>query len=188
MSTPTITTDIPIATGTWTVDRVHSSVEFTVRHLGLAKVRGRFNDFDAAVEVGESLDATSVRADVALASVDTNNADRDAHLRSSDFFSVETAPKMTFRSNAVTRDGDAYRLVGDLTLNDTTREVTFDVEFFGTEVYPMDDTVRAGFSATGAISRSDFGVSFDVPLGADKVAIGDKVAIELEVQLIAPGG
>ncbi|MEQ8717950.1 MAG: YceI family protein [Acidimicrobiales bacterium] len=188
MSTPTATTthEMPLAAGTWSVDTVHSAVEFTVRHLGLAKVRGRFNDFSGAVVVGDSVADTRVDAEVQMASVDTNNADRDAHLRSGDFFSVDTNPTMTFRSTGVVADGDDYRLDGELTLAGTTRPVSFSVELHGTEVYPMDDSTRAGFSATSAISRKDFGISFDVPLGADKVAIGDKVTIELEIQLVAP--
>lgn len=187
MSTPTVT-DTPLQIGNWSIDTAHSSVEFTVRHLGLAKVRGRFNEFTGTVEVDGSVAATRVSADVDLASVDTNNADRDAHLRSSDFFSVETHPAMSFRSTTVSGDASGYRLDGDLTINGRTRPVSFDVEFHGTEDYPADGTTRAGFSATGVISRRDFGVEFDVPLGGDKVAIGDRVNIELEVQLVSPTG
>ncbi len=177
---------IPLSTGTWTIDPAHSAVTFSVRHLGLAKVRGRFNDFSGSVTVGADVGETVVRADIDLSSVDTSNADRDAHLRSSDFFDAETHPQMTFVSTGVSGSTDAYALDGNLTINGVTKPVSLDVEFFGAETNPMDNTVRAGFSATGSIARSDFGVSFEIPLGADKVAIGDKVSLELDIQLIAP--
>ncbi|MCB0994359.1 MAG: polyisoprenoid-binding protein [Acidimicrobiales bacterium] len=180
------TTVLPLTTGTWTADIAHSSVEFTVRHLGLAKVRGRFNSFSTNVVVADDLAASSVHADIDLSSIDTNNADRDAHLRSTDFFGVEANPTMSFRSTAIVGSGDDYTVTGDLSINGVTRPVELSVEFLGSETYPMDGTLRAGFSATGSISRKEFGIQFDIPLGADKMAIGDKVNIELEIQLVAP--
>ena len=183
----TVTTALPLTTGTWSADTAHSSVEFTVRHLGLTKVRGRFNSFDAALDVGDDLAGTSLSAGIDLASVDTNNADRDNHLRSTDFFDVESHPRMTFASTAIAAGGDGYTVDGNLTLNGVTRPVRLDVEFNGTEVYPMDQAVHAGFSASTTISRKDYGVEFDVPVGVDKVAIGDKVKVELEIQLVAAG-
>jgi polyisoprenoid-binding protein YceI len=186
MSTTITTTELPLASGIWAVDPAHSSVEFTVRHLGLAKVRGRFDQFSGVLDVGATLAETSVRTDVELGSVDTNNADRDAHLASGDFFGAEANPLMTFRSTAITGTESDFELTGDLTIGGLTRSVTFATEFHGQEAYPLDGTTRAGFSATGRISRSDFGVSFDMPLGADRAAIGDKVGIELEIQVVAP--
>lgn len=181
------TATLPVAAGTWTIDPAHSSVEFVVRHMGLSKVRGRFGSFTAALVVGDDLAACSLSAEVELASVSTNNDDRDQHLRSTDFFDVETNPKMTFSSTAVRADGDDYVVTGELTINGVTREVELAVEFNGTETFPFDQSVHAGFSASGAISRKDFGIEFEVPLGADKVMIGDKVTIELEAQF-APAG
>lgn len=186
MSTTITDTILPLTGGHWDVDPAHSSVEFTVRHLGLAKVRGRFDSFSGHLEVGKSLSDSSVVAEVSLSSVDTNNADRDAHLAGSDFFGAESHPTMTFASTSIVEQGDDYLLHGDLTIGSITQPVVFDAEFHGTEVYPLDGTTRAGFSAAGRISRGDFGIAFDVPLGADKVAIGDKVNIELEIQVIAP--
>lgn len=186
MTISTATTTLPLAAGTWNVDTAHSSVEFTVRHLGLSKVRGRFPDFTAALHVGDSLQTTSLEATIELAGVDTANADRDAHLRSTDFFGVENNPQMTFRSASISEGGDGYVLVGELTLNGISNVVTLDVEFNGVEVYPMDQKQHAGFSATGTISRRDYGIDFDMPLGADKVALGDKVRIELEIQVVEP--
>jgi polyisoprenoid-binding protein YceI len=185
MSTTTATA-LPLAAGTWSIDQAHSAVNFSVRHLGLAKVRGRFNQFDGSVQIGDDLASTTVEANVDLSSVDTNQPDRDAHLRSGDFFNADTQPKMTFVSTGIRADGDGYVLDGHLTIAGTTKPLSLAVEFFGSEDYPMDGTVRAGFAASGSISRADFGVTFDVPLGGDKVAIGDKVAVELDVQLVAP--
>ena len=183
----TATSSLPLTSGTWPVDRAHSSVEFTVRHLGLSKVRGRFNDFDASLTVGESLESSALNATIELASVDTSNADRDAHLRSTDFFDTDTNPQMSYASSAIADKGDGtYELSGDLTLNGVTRPVALAVEFNGTEDYPMDGSTHAGFSASGTLSRKEFGVEFDVPLGADKVTIGDKVQLDLEIQFVKP--
>ena len=184
--TDTLTPAIQLPSGPWSIDAAHSNVEFTVRHLGISKVRGRFNDFDASVELGRTPQDTKVSAVVDLSSVDTNNPDRDAHLRSTDFFDLETHPRMTFESSAVRPSGDGWVLAGDLTINGTTEPIAFDVEFHGAETYPMDAKVHAGFSATGSLSRKAYGVDFEIPLGADKVAIGDKVSIELEIQLVEP--
>lgn len=180
------TGSLPLRAGIWTVDTAHSSVGFVVRHLGISKVRGRFNAFDGSLTVGSSLGDSRLEATVDLASVDTNNTDRDAHLRNTDFFDVDNHPTMSLSGTAIVATGDGYRLDGDLTLNGTTKPISFDVEFLGAETYPMDERVHAGFSASGSLSRSDYGVDFDLPLGADKVAIGDKVTIELEIQVVEP--
>ncbi len=186
MAISTSSTTLPLQAGTWEIDPAHSTIEFTVRHLGLTKVRGRFNRFDAQLHVGSDLAATSLSADVDLSSVDTNNADRDGHLLSTDFFNAESHPSMTLTSSSIVGAGDSYTVVGDLSINGVTRPIELDVEFFGTEVLPMDQSTRAGFSAMGSLSRKAFGVEFNVPLGADKVMISDSVKVELEVQLIAP--
>lgn len=186
MSTLTTATDLPLTAGRWTIDIPHSTVNFSVRHLGLAKVRGRFTKFSGGVTVGDTVETTEVDAEIGLASVDTSNPDRDAHLRSGDFFSTEDNPVMTFASTGVRVDDDGYVLDGELTIAGVTRPVSLDVEFLGVEDYPMDDSTRAGFVASATIKRSEFGIDFDIPLGGDKVAIGDKVTVELDIQLIAP--
>jgi polyisoprenoid-binding protein YceI len=187
-ATPTAT-ELPLAAGTWTVDRDTSSVNFKVRHIGLSNVRGRFNRFDATLTVGESVDDTRVEATIELSSVDTNQPDRDAHLLSTDFFSAEQHPLMTFRSTGVRVTGESScELDGELTLNDVTRPVTLDVEFLGVEVFPVDGTTRAGFSATTTVNRDDFGIDFNTPLGIDRFALGKKVPVELELQFVAPQG
>ncbi len=127
-----------------------------------------------------------------MSSVDTDSPDRDAHLRNSDFFHVDRHPEMTFRSTSIVATGDStaddstYRVVGDLTINGTTRSEQLDVVFHGTETFPGDGRLHAGFEATGTISRTAYGVDFNVPLGAGGVVISDKIGIELDIQLLAP--
>lgn len=180
------TSTLPLAPGVWTADPAHTTVGFVVRHLGLSKVRGRFEGVQARLVVGDDLAGSSVSAEIEMGTVNTGNPDRDAHLASSDFFNAETNPTMTFVSTAISGEGEEYTLTGDLTINGITKQVELDVEFFGTSVAPMDQSTRAGFSATGTLSRKDFGIEFNVPVGGDKVLIADKVALELDVQLIAP--
>ena len=184
--TNTALATLPLATGTWTADPSHSTVGFTVRHLGLSKVRGRFESVTAQVTVGDDLASSNVTAEIDMASVSTGNKDRDAHLASTDFFGAENNPTMTFVSKEITGFGEQYKLAGELTLNGITKPVELDVEFFGTQVFPADQSTRAGFSATGSLSRKDFGIEFNMALGGDKVMISDKVALELDVQLVAP--
>lgn len=186
MAFTTHTSTLPLQAGTWIVDPAHSAVEFTVRHLGLAKVRGRFNRFSAELNVDDDLQTTSLSATVDLSSVDTNNDDRDQHLLSTDFFDADTHPEMVFKSVAITESGGSYEVLGDLTINGHTRPIVLDVEFYGSEVLPTDQSERAGFSATGKLSRKDFGIEFNVPLGGDKYMISDSVNVEIEVQFVAP--
>ena len=181
------TSTVPLAPGVWTLDPLHCTVEFTVRHMAISKVRGRFHTFHANVVVGDSLQTTSVRAVVDLASVDTNNDDRDAHLRSSDFFAVDAHPQMTFTSTAITEAGpQRYEVTGDLSVNGITRSEILIVNFNGMETYPLDGSVHAGFEATGTISRKDYDLDFNVPLGAGGFVIGDQIGIELDLQLRGP--
>ena len=172
-----------LTAGNWTIEPAHTSVGFTVRHLGLSKVRGQFNAFSGSVTIADDPTQSSVEATVELSSIDTNNPDRDGHLQSTDFFGVEANPHMTFSSTSVTETS----LTGDLTINGTTKSVTFDLEVHGVVVDGYG-TTRAGFSATGEISRSDFGISFNMPVGLDGMLISDKVTIELEVQAVPAEG
>jgi polyisoprenoid-binding protein YceI len=178
----TITETTDDIAGIWSIEPAHSEVGFTVRHLGLSKVRGRFNSFSGTIQIADERLFSSVEATIDLASVDTNNEQRDGHLRSADFFNADANPQMIFRSTALTAD----TLVGDLTINDVTRQVTLDLEFHGV-AFDGYDTTRAGFSAAGQIKRSDFGINFNAPLGLDGALIGDKVAIELEIQAVPAG-
>jgi polyisoprenoid-binding protein YceI len=187
MSTEATPSALPLSPGTWTVDPNHSGVHFRIRHLGLSNVRGRFDKFDATLTVGAALYEVVVDATIDMGSVDTNQPDRDAHLRSTDFFSTDEHPEMVFHSTSVTEVGkDEYKMTGDLTINGVTQSVSLDVEFNGVEVFPGDGKRHAGFSATGEVNRDDFGVDFNMPLGMDKMALGQKVRIELDFQFVAP--
>jgi polyisoprenoid-binding protein YceI len=172
-TTPTLTP------GKWTIEPAHSEVAFSVRHLGLTKVNGRFNSFSGTVTIADDLSAAAVEATIDLSSVDTNNANRDGHLQSGDFFNAETHPVMTFTSSSTT--GDA--MIGDLTIAGITKTVELDVEFHGVAVDGYD-TIRAGFSASGKINRSDFGITFNAPLGLDGALVSDAVKINLEIQAV----
>jgi polyisoprenoid-binding protein YceI len=177
---------LPLKPGIWTLDPNHSGVNFKVRHIGLTNVRGRFNTFTAALKVGPTLDATSVEAEIDMSSVDTNQPDRDNHLRSTDFFSTDLHPQMLFRSTAIRPSGNTYAVEGELTINGITQPVVLDVDFDGVQDFPADGSTHAGFSATTEIARDDFGVDFNMPLGVDRLALGKRVAIELDIQFVAP--
>jgi polyisoprenoid-binding protein YceI len=174
----TATTELTALTaGTWDIDPAHSEVGFTVRHLGLSKVRGRFNTFSGTVTIADDQTASSVSASIDLSSVDTNNEMRDGHLQSADFLNSEDSPTMTFVSSGVTETA----LSGDLTIRGITKPVTLDLSYNGVAVDGYEVT-RSGFNASGQILRSDFGIAFNAPLGIDGMLVSDKVAIELEIQ------
>lgn len=186
MTTTTIEKTFPgLVSGAWTIDPAHSEVGFTVRHL-MSRVRGQFRSFEGVVTIGDSPADSGVVATVDLSSVDTGNADRDTHLRSSDFFSVETTPKMTFASTGVRLDEDGAVVSGDLTIKDVTKPVELAVEFLGVD-RDATGNLRVGFEATTEISRKEWGITFNVPLEGDKMMIGDKVAIVLAVEAVHQG-
>ena len=173
---------LPLVAGHWELDHPHSLVGFSIRHLGVAKVRGRFSSFDADVVIGNAPADCSVVATVDLASVDTGEPDRDAHIQAEDILDVARRPSMTFRSKALTGSEERWTLTGDLTIGDTTRPLTLDVEFGGVAEFPIDGTRHAGFTATGEIRRSDF----DIAPGFPAPLLGDIVRIELDLELIEP--
>jgi polyisoprenoid-binding protein YceI len=170
-----------LPTGRWTVDRESSGVLFVAHQMGLFKVRGRFNNFDATLDVGPTLADLDVAAIVDLSSVDTDNARRDAHLRSRHYFDVEQHPTMAFRSTAVGDDDDAYWLGGDVTIGDVQRPVMLDVAFNGLAQSRVDRSLRASFVATGQVRRRDFG------LDAAKFVVANKIEFELDMQFVACG-
>lgn len=177
MSTP----DIPA--GTWTIDASHSEVGFSVRHLAVSKVKGNFETFEGSLVIGDDPLTSTVEATIDLSSINTRDQQRDEHLRSGDFFNVDSSPKMTFRSTSVTPSGGDYTLVGELTIRDITRTVELDLEFNGISPDPWGGT-RAGFSATGEINRKDFGIDFNIPLDGGGFVIGDKIKLFLEVEAV----
>ena len=183
---PSDVAPLPLAAGTWTLDPAHSGVNFQIRHLGVTNVRGRFDTFSATLSVGDTLESVSVGAEIDLASINANQPDRDAHLRSADFFDLASHPSITFTSTSVTGSDEEYELAGDLSINGVTRPVTLAVEFYGVDTHPVDGRVRSGFAATTEIRRGDYGITFNLPLGAGRLALSDKVKIELDLQFIAP--
>jgi polyisoprenoid-binding protein YceI len=176
---------LPLAAGRWAVDPNHSSIGFTIRHLGVSKVRGRFTRFDAEVVIGDTLETASVVATVDVASIDTANADRDAHVLSPDIIDVAKRPTMVFRSTRVVGGGVEYQVEGDLTIGDVTRPVVLAVELGGIESFPGGPR-HAGFEATTEIRRKDFGIDVAMPPGISAVALGDVVKVELDFQLLEP--
>jgi polyisoprenoid-binding protein YceI len=186
MTTATATsTGIPgYVAGTWTIDPLHSEVSFTIRHLMVTKVRGRFGKFEGEFVTAENPLDSSVTASVDLSSIDTGNADRDAHVRSADFFDVENHETMTYRSRAIRPDGDDFVVDGELTLHGVTKEVPLKLEVNGFQAETPFGDSRVGFSASGEIKRSDFGIEFNAPLEGGGVVLGEKVQIALELQAI----
>jgi polyisoprenoid-binding protein YceI len=181
-TTMTATVTTPLASGTWAIDPVHSSIDFWVRHLMVSKVRGKFDNFSGAIVVGE--DGTpSVHAEIAVDSVNTGNDQRDAHLKSADFFDAEAHPVATFTSNAVEANGDNYVLRGELTLKGVTKPVALDLDFYGANP-GMGHGEVAGFEASVVLNRKDFGIDVDMPLETGGVVVGDKVTITLEIEAV----
>ncbi|MGO3502989.1 MAG: YceI family protein [Brachybacterium tyrofermentans] len=167
--------------GTWTLDASHTSASFTVRHAGISKARGQFTDVDGVLEVGEGGQNLSFRTTLKTASVNTSNADRDNHLRSGDFFDAETFPEITFVSTEVKGD----KLVGDLTIRDTTKQVKLDFAYEGSATDPFG-IYRAGFTGETKISRKDFGLTWNAALEAGGVLVADDVKISIEAEFTAP--
>jgi polyisoprenoid-binding protein YceI len=173
-----------IPTGTWTVDPAHSSVEFTVKHMGIANVRGRFTEFEGTLEMQETLTACRARGTVQVASIDTGERQRDDHLRSADFFDAEQFPEITFESTRIEAiDEESSRVCGNLTMHGITREVRLDVLIQGTDKDPWDN-LRAGLEVVGTLMRSDFDMKFNQALGSGNVLVGDKVKVALQISAI----
>ena len=171
--------------GTWTIDPAHSEVTFSVRHLAISKVKGSFEKFDATAVVGETLEDSSVEASIEIASVNTGQAPRDEHLRTSDFFAADEFPTMTFRSTGIRLQGDNVLIDGDLTLRGVTKPVTLTGEFGGVTVDGYGQT-KAGGEATTKIDRTDFGVNWNAAVEAGGFTLGNEVTITLELQFTLP--
>jgi polyisoprenoid-binding protein YceI len=174
-------TSTAVPTGTWTVDPAHSKVGFAVKHMGIATVRGVFGEFEGTLEVGDGIKATGT---VKAASVDTNEPQRDDHLRSPDFFHAEEHPDLTFVSTRIEPDGeDEFRITGDLTIHGVTREVQLQAEVQGVDTDPWGNE-RVGLEITGQISRGDFGMTFNQALGSGNLLVADKVKLQLDVSAV----
>lgn len=170
--------------GTWKIDPSHSSVEFTARHLMVAKVRGRFGEFSGAVHVAEVPEESSVEVTIDASSIDTREDRRDAHLRSQDFFDVDNHPAITFRGAGLRRTGDMrFELPGELTIRGVARPVTLQVDYGGLTLDPWGNS-RAAFSAKTEIDREGFGLTWNQALETGGVLVGKQVKIEIEIEAV----
>ena len=169
----------------WNIDGAHSGINFSIRHMVVAKVRGRFGKFSGHLDLDDA-DLTASTLDVAIdaSSIDTGVGQRDEHLRSADFFGVDQFPELRYQSKRIDKLGeDHYRVIGDLTIRDVTREVALDVEYGGHGKDPWGNE-RVAFSAKTAIDRKDFGLKWNQALEAGGLLVGDKVEIDLDVQAV----
>ncbi len=174
-------------TTTWKLDPMHSQIGFSVKHLMITTVRGRFNTVDAAIQLDEQdFTRSSVEATIDARSINTGVEYRDNHLRSGDFFSTEETPDITFRSTRIERKrDDEYNVYGDLTIRGVTKPVVLDTNYEGRGP-GMDGVERISFSAKTEINRKDFGVNWNVALEGGGVTVSDKVKLELDIQAVSP--
>ncbi len=182
MSTPA-TTLVP--TGTWNVDPAHSSVEFEVKHMGIAKVRGSFTAFEGSLVIGDDLGSATITGSADVATVDTKETARDQHLRSADFFDVDNHPKITFTSTRIEQvDEETFAVTGDFTLHGVTNELTLTAVVENTDDLDPWGNTRVGLEATGTISRGDYGMKFNQALGSGNLMVSDKVKLIINVSAV----
>jgi polyisoprenoid-binding protein YceI len=188
-SSSTTRTRPAVPAGIWRVDPAHSTVQFAVKHMGIATVRGRFTSFEGTLEVAEDLASSRAYGKVHVASIDTGEPARDEHLRSPDFFDVEKYPEITYESTRVEPiDDQSSRIYGNLTMHGITKEVRLDVVVEGVDTDPWGNE-RAGLSATGSLNRSDFDMKFNQALGSGNLLVGDQVNISLDISAVrVPSG
>jgi polyisoprenoid-binding protein YceI len=183
MSTSSITPTV-VPAGTWTVDPAHSQVGFAVKHMGIATVRGEFQDFEGTLEIGEDLSSAKAYGKVKVGSVNTNETQRDDHLRSPDFFHAEEHPELTFESTRIEAiDDETFRITGKLTIHGVTGEIVLHAEVQGTDTDPWGNE-RVGLEITGQLSRGDYGMTFNQALGSGNMLVGDKVKLALDVSAV----
>lgn len=173
----------------WNIDPIHSSVEFSVRHLGVAWVRGRFLKFEGSADFDpEHPERGSIEAKIEASSISTGDDKRDGHLKSPDFFDVEKYPYVIFKSTKVEKaNGNKYKVTGDLTIRDVTKPAVLDVEFFGAREIPTGEgtsDTKAGFSAKTTINRHDFGISWDMPAGEEATTVGGEVDVTINIEAV----
>ncbi|HUO70049.1 MAG TPA: YceI family protein [Solirubrobacteraceae bacterium] len=183
MST-TVTTSTAIPSATWTIDPAHSKVGFAVKHMGIATVRGEFTDFEGTLEIGEDLSNARAYGTVKVESVDTNEPQRDAHLRSPDFFDADQYPELRFESTSIEAlDEDSYRITGRLTIHGITNEIVLHAEAQGTDTDPWGNE-RLGLEVIGQLSRGDYGMTFNQALGSGNMLVADKVKLVLDISAV----
>jgi polyisoprenoid-binding protein YceI len=169
---------------TWSLDPHHTSVTFSAKHLGVATVRGSFGQVTAGLELDDPNDPTTGSGTVIVkaASITTGSEQRDGHLKSGDFLDVEKYPEIVFNLKSITPDGDHYKVTGDLTIKGVTKEITLDYEHSGSVIDPYGNT-KVGGTLTGTINRTDWGLSWNVPLGGGGLLVGEKVKLEIDGEL-----
>jgi len=178
----TATTTIPA--GTYTTDPAHTSFGFSVKHLGIATVRGKFNEFEGTLEIGEDVSSAKVSGSAKTASIDTGESQRDEHLRSADFFDAAANPELRFESTSVRAiDDENYEIAGNLTMHGVTAPISLNAEFQGTEVDPYGND-RVAFEITGKLDRSDWGMKFNAALGSGNLMVSDTVKLAIDVSAI----
>jgi len=172
-----------MAKSTWVIDTSHSSLDFSIRHLMVSNVKGTFHNFSAKVVADpEDLTTAEIEFAIDLESVDTRNKDRDAHLRTADFFDIENFPQLLFKANQIVRTkGNDYEVTGDVTLHGVTRSETFSATFEGIEKDPWGN-IKTGFSAKGVLNRSDYGLTYNAVLETGGIMVGDQVKISIELE------
>ncbi len=181
MSTTTATA---IPTGTWTVDPAHSQVGFAVKHMGIATVRGEFTQFEGTLEIAEDLSSAKAYGTVNAASVDTNEPQRDDHLRSPDFFDVAQFPELQFESTSIEAlDDEEFRITGKLTIHGVTNDIVLHADLQGTDIDPWGNE-RVGLEVTGQLSRGDYGMKFNQALGSGNMLVADKVKLALDISAV----
>lgn len=180
-----MTTQLNDLTGTWTLDHTHTRLGFVTRHAMITKVRGSFNDFTGTVTVpAEGIEGATAQVTINATSIDTRNADRDGHLKSNDFFDMETYPQITFTSTKIAPNGSGgVDVTGDLTIKGATKSVTIPFDYEGTATDPFGNQ-RAGFEGSTVINRSDFDLSWNAALETGGVLVSEKVTLEIEVSAI----
>jgi polyisoprenoid-binding protein YceI len=185
MTTTALTTDLAALSGAYTIDPVHSSIGFTARHAMVTKVRGTFDEFEgSAVLDGENPANSTARVTIKVHSIDTRNGQRDDHLRSNDFLSMDEFPEITFVSTGARQvDESTFELTGDLTVKGVTKSVTVPFEHHGAAQDPFGNT-RVGFEGHAVINRKDFGVNFNAPLETGGVLVSDKITLEFDISAI----
>jgi polyisoprenoid-binding protein YceI len=173
-----------IPTGTWSVDAGHSTVGFSVKHLGIATVRGQFEEFEGTLEIGDDISSARAYGTAQAGSINTRDSGRDEHLRSADFFGADVNPEIRFESTAIRAlDEDTFEIEGDLSMNGVTKPVALTAVVEGTETDPWGNE-RVGLEVTGRINRGDWNMTFNQALGSGNLLVGEKVTLSLDISAV----
>ncbi len=178
------TTSTLLPTGSWSIDPAHSKVGFAVKHMGIATVRGEFTEFEGTLELGDDLGSAKAYGTVKVQSVDTNEPQRDEHLRSADFFDAGQYPELRFDSTKIEAlDEEEFRITGDLTIHGVTNEIVLHADVQGTDTDPWGNE-RIGLEVTGQLARGDYGMKFNQALGSGNMLVGDKVKLAVDISAV----